>query len=250
MDCESKHVLKTVRKAFLIACILLTAAMVQAQRGGVGYVKLRESPGVAKKSAAPAGKVVRTSKSTKSAKVSHKAPSSKHTAPAAAAATGTDSVVNKKRARRVNKSSAVAENAGNSTDKSANNSSSSVTKPVRAGCDPEKEERTDLSGTYNGKVNYPDGGLDGDATLTVSGTRFTLTAGSKTETGNITAVTTCTYTAVAMMFGQWKTPQPGEPVLPPLPMFSLKATKKGDLLSLKPSASERRVFSFESAPKK
>jgi hypothetical protein len=236
MDCESKHVGKIVREVFLIASILFTAAMVHAQRGGTGYAKPNESPDVAAgKSAAPAGKVVKGGKSTRSTRARHKATSSKHeTGPAAAVATGTDAVGNKKRERRASKTSTA-----------------SVTKPARAGrCDPEKEERADLAGIYSGKVNYPDGGLDGDATLTISGNRFTLTAGSKTETGNITAVTTCTYTAVAMMFGEWKTPQPGEPVLPPLPMFSLKATKKGDLLSLKPSASERRVFSFESAPKK
>ena len=121
-------------------------------------------------------------------------------------------------------------------------------KPGR--CNPDKDERADLSGSYAGVINYPAAGLSGPATLTVTGNRFTLTSGSKTEAGNITAVITCNYTAVAMMFGQWKTPQPGEPVLPPLPMLSLTATKKGDQLTLKPSASEHREFIFEPNQKK
>ena len=123
-------------------------------------------------------------------------------------------------------------------------------KPKTGRCDPGHEERTDLSGTYSGNVKYPDGALDGDATLTISGNHFTLAAGSTIESGNISTVTTCNYTAVAMMFGQWKTPKPGEPVEPPLPVFSLRATRKGNYLTLIPSASERRMFSFKPAPKK
>jgi hypothetical protein len=121
-------------------------------------------------------------------------------------------------------------------------------KPGR--CDPDQDDRTDLSGTYVGKVNYPNNGLSGDATLTVNGNRFTLRSGSRTESGNITAVTTCSYTAVAMMFGEWKTPQPGEVPEPPLPMLSLRALRQGDRLTLKASPSERLVFSFEPAADK
>jgi len=127
----------------------------------------------------------------------------------------------------------------------AKSTGSPATSARTAGCDPDKDERVDLSGTYNGNINYPAGGMIGDATLTITGNRFTLNSGSKSQMGNITAVATCNYTAVAMMFGQWKTPQPGEPVLPPLPMLSLSATKKEGKLSLKPSPSERREFSFE-----
>ncbi|HEV7397074.1 MAG TPA: hypothetical protein VGN86_11230 [Pyrinomonadaceae bacterium] len=118
------------------------------------------------------------------------------------------------------------------------------------GCDPDKDDRVDLTGTYKGQINYPAAGMAGEATLTVNGNRFTLEAGSKTEAGNVTAIATCNYTAVAMMFGQWKTPLPGEKVLPPLPMLSLTAVKKADRLSLKPSPSERREFSFETSAKK
>ncbi len=117
-------------------------------------------------------------------------------------------------------------------------------------CNPEKEVRIDMSGTYSGNINYPDAGLSGEALLTITGNRFTLKAGTKSETGTITAVRTCGYTAVAMMFGQWKMPQPGEPVLPPLPMLSLRAVKKGGQLALIPSPSETRAFSFASSAKK
>jgi hypothetical protein len=124
---------------------------------------------------------------------------------------------------------------------------SATAAPKTGRCDPDKDERLDLSGTYSGSINYPAAGMLGDATLTISGNRFSLNAGSKSETGNITAVATCKYTAVAMMFGQWRTPQPGDPVQPPLPMLSLTATRQGDQLVLKTSPSERREFSF--APK-
>ena len=94
-------------------------------------------------------------------------------------------------------------------------------------------------------MNYPDDGLLGEATLTINGNRFTLSTQSKTETGRITAVTTCNYTAVAMMFGEWKTPQPGEPAPPPLPMLSLRAIRTKNQFLLKNSPSEKRPFSFE-----
>lgn len=123
-------------------------------------------------------------------------------------------------------------------------------KTIVGRCDPDKDERVDLSGTYKGQINYPAAGMSGEATLTVNGNRFTLESGSKTERGNVTAIVTCNYTAVAMMFGQWKTPVPGEKVLPPLPMLSLTAVKNADRLSLKPSPSERREFSFEMSAKK
>jgi cytoskeletal protein RodZ len=146
-------------------------------------------------------------------------------------------------------------NHNNNTGASATNAAGSTrvaaaTKARSGRCDPDQDERIDLSGTYRGNVTYPAGGLSGDATLTVSGYRFILRAGSRTESGNITAVTTCSYTAVAMMFGEWRTPKPGEPAAPPLPMLSLTAVRNGDQLTLKSSPSERREFSFVAADKK
>ena len=54
-----------------------------------------------------------------------------------------------------------------------------VAAPVSTGrCDPNMQEQTDLSGTYTGTVNYSEGGMSGDATLTITGNNFTLTSGS------------------------------------------------------------------------
>src|SRR2546421_12885146 len=42
-------------------------------------------------------------------------------------------------------------------------------RPVSTGrCDPNVQEQTDLSGTYMGTVNYAEGGLSGDVTLTIT----------------------------------------------------------------------------------
>src|SRR5207248_565068 len=92
-------------------------------------------------------------------------------------------------------------------------------------CDPMQQEQTDLSGTYTGKVDYSDAGLTGDATLTITGNNFTLTAGSATQSGRVTAVTTCGYTAATMMFGDLApvTPSPNPP--PALPAVSLRVRK-------------------------
>ncbi len=37
-------------------------------------------------------------------------------------------------------------------------------------------EQTDLSGTYTGNVNFPDHGMTGESTLTITGNKFTLTS--------------------------------------------------------------------------
>ena len=65
-------------------------------------------------------------------------------------------------------------------------------------CDNTKQEQTDLSGTYTGKLKHGDGPTV-DATLTVTGNTFTGTVGNESPHGKITAVTTCGYTAVTMM---------------------------------------------------
>ena len=114
-------------------------------------------------------------------------------------------------------------------------------------CDPEKHQLSDLSGTYHGIVNYPDGGFSGDATLTITGNQFLLVVGNAAQTGRITAVTTCSYTAATMMFGESKSAEPGKPPPPPLPVISLRATKKANDLILATIEGERRTFSF--APK-
>ena len=104
-------------------------------------------------------------------------------------------------------------------------------------------EQTDLSGTYTGTVDYPEGGLSGDATLTITGNNFTLTAGSTTQTGRVTAVTTRGYTAVTMMFGDLTPPAAGQAPAP-LPAVSLRARRMGTRVTLNSVPGEKRHFSF------
>jgi hypothetical protein len=119
--------------------------------------------------------------------------------------------------------------------------------PKRTGrCDPMQHEQTDLSGTYTGKVNYPDASLTGDATLTITGNNFTLAAGSTTQSGRVTAVTTCGYTGVTMMFGDLTPPTPSPNPPAALPAVSLRAKKMGDRVTLMSVPGEKRMFSFGS----
>jgi hypothetical protein len=111
-------------------------------------------------------------------------------------------------------------------------------------CDPSKQQSADLSGTYKGIVNYPDGGLTGEATLTVTGNQFLLTLGNAAQTGRITAVTTCSYTAASLMLGEPKKAEPGQPPPAPLPVISLRVIKKGSDVTLTSVTGERRTFSF------
>ncbi|HEX8919915.1 MAG TPA: hypothetical protein VF766_00465 [Pyrinomonadaceae bacterium] len=114
-------------------------------------------------------------------------------------------------------------------------------------CDPNAQEQTDLSGTYTGTVNYPEGGLSGDTTLTINGNKFTMTSGSTTQEGRVVAVTTCNYTAVTMMFGQEQVTATSGPQPAPLPVVSLRARKVGSGLTLESVGGESRQFSFSPA---
>jgi hypothetical protein len=98
-------------------------------------------------------------------------------------------------------------------------------------CDPMKHEQTDLSGTYTGKARH-DKEPAQDATLTVTGNNFTMTSGSETHSGRITAVTTCGYTGVTMMMGDLTPPPPGPNPPAALPAMSLRAKKVGNSLTL------------------
>jgi len=104
--------------------------------------------------------------------------------------------------------------------------------PRRTGrCDPMQQEQTDLSGTYTGKVKHgSEAAMDG--TLTITGNKFTMTAGSDTHSGTITAVTTCNYTAVTVM-------PDGAPKA-----MSLRAKKVGDSLSLTSVEGEPQQVTF------
>ena len=131
---------------------------------------------------------------------------------------------------------------------SAQNSNSSMTlaeqpRATRTGrCDPLQQEQTDLSGTYVGKVRHGDQ-APMDATLTITGNSFTMTMGSETHSGRITAVTTCGYTAVTIMHGDGGTSAPGT-TPPPNKVMSLRAKKVGDSLTLMsvPGEPEKVMF--------
>ena len=120
--------------------------------------------------------------------------------------------------------------------------------PMSTGrCDPMAQEQTDLSGTYTGSVDYAEGGLSGDATLTITGNDFTMTSGSSTQEGRVVAVTTCNYTAVTMRFGKDAGPTPpGTTPPPPLPTVSLRARRTGNGITMASVSGESRQFSFSS----
>ena len=115
--------------------------------------------------------------------------------------------------------------------------------PAMPPCDNTKQEQTDLSGTYTGKLKHGDGPVM-DATLTITGSNFTMTTGSDTHSGRITAVTTCGYTAVTIMMGDLTPPAPGPNPPPAHPAMSLRAKKVGDSLTLTTVPGEPQVASF------
>lgn len=120
-------------------------------------------------------------------------------------------------------------------------------RPTTTGrCDPTKQEQTDLTGTYTGKLKHGDEPVV-DATLTITGNNFTVTAGSDTHSGRITAVTTCGYTAVTMMTGDLTAPPAGPNPPPAMPAVSLRAKKMGDRITLTSVPGEKRTVSFTSA---
>ena len=123
-------------------------------------------------------------------------------------------------------------------------------KPAVSRCDPEKHEEADLSGTYTGTIDYPEAGMTGDATLTITGKEFTLTAGSTTQSGRITAETTCGYTGATMMFGDLTPPKPGPNPPAALPAVSLQAKRVGGRVTVVSVPGEKRQFKFGEVVKK
>ena len=111
-------------------------------------------------------------------------------------------------------------------------------------CDPTQQEQTDLSGTYTGKADHGNGQPPQDATLTITGNNFTMTSGSETHNGRITAVKTCGYIGVTMMMGDLTPPTPGPNPPAPLPAVSLRAKKVGDKLWLTSVPGEKMKVSF------
>ena len=114
--------------------------------------------------------------------------------------------------------------------------------PAMPPCDNTKQEQTDLSGTYTGKVKHGDQPAM-DATLTITGSNFTMTGGPEAMSGRITAVTTCGYTAVTIMMGDL-TPPPRGTAPPAHPAMSMRAKKVGDSLTLTTVPGEPQMASF------
>ncbi len=111
-------------------------------------------------------------------------------------------------------------------------------------CDPTKQEQADLSGTYTGKADHGNGQPAQDTTLTITGNTFTMTSGSETHSGRITAVSTCGYIGVTMMMGDLTPPAPSPNPPAPLPAVSLRAKKVGDRLWLTSVPGEKMKVSF------
>lgn len=101
----------------------------------------------------------------------------------------------------------------------------------------------DLSGTYHGTVAYPDGNLNGTATLTITGKEFTLAIeGGETVTGRISAVNTRGYIGATLRFGDRT--ESDKVASTPIPQVSVRARKMGMNLSLMSVPEDTRKFSF------
>ena len=143
--------------------------------------------------------------------------------------TMTNSNTNTSKPRRPRRPKPKPTPSAEATDTSAMTDTTAATPPRTGRCDPNKQEPADLSGTYTGKLQHGDDVRD--ATLTISGNSLTMTSGSDTHTGRITAVTTCGYTAVTIMHGDGGTSEPGK-TSPMNKVISLRAKKVGDSLTL------------------
>ena len=91
-----------------------------------------------------------------------------------------------------------------------------------------------LSGTYTGTINYPDGSMTGEATLTITDNTFTITAGSATQNGTLSARSWPGYTALSMRFGDAL----------PATIISTRAWHKGKSLRISSVRGETRAFTF------
>jgi hypothetical protein len=92
----------------------------------------------------------------------------------------------------------------------------------------------DLSGTYTGTINYPEGGMTGEATLTITSNTFTITAGSSTQNGTLSARSWPGYTALSLRFGETL----------PATIISTRAWHRGRSLRIQSVRGETRSFTF------
>ncbi|MCA1567355.1 MAG: hypothetical protein LC803_17225 [Acidobacteria bacterium] len=92
----------------------------------------------------------------------------------------------------------------------------------------------DLSGTYTGTINYAEGGMSGEASLTITSNTFTITAGSATASGTLSARSWPGYTALSMRFGDTL----------PATIISTRAWHRGRNLRIQSVRGESRAFTF------
>jgi hypothetical protein len=92
----------------------------------------------------------------------------------------------------------------------------------------------DLSGTYTGTINYAEGGMTGEATLTLTSDTFTITAGAATASGTLSARSWPGYTALSMRFGDTL----------PATIISTRAWHRGRTLRIQSVSGESRKFTF------
>jgi hypothetical protein len=106
-------------------------------------------------------------------------------------------------------------------------------------------ERVDLSGTYTGTLSTA-GGLDvggGPATLTITGTTFTLsTEGGATHNGRVYAVLTRGATSAAFYFADIN-----DPATSTAAVYNVRARKSGDRLTLTPAPQTNAKLTFTPA---
>ena len=101
-------------------------------------------------------------------------------------------------------------------------------------------QQTDLSGTYEGTVNYPDGGLRTDVILIIAKDKLRLlpvaseSVSANEIQGSIITNTTANYRAAVLALGD-----PSRPTI-----ISVHAILKNGELSLTSAAGETRAFSF------
>ena len=102
------------------------------------------------------------------------------------------------------------------------------------------EPQTDLSGTYEGVVDYPAGGLRSDAILIIKADKFWLSASRSESTtpqeieGDIIINSTANYIAAVMVLGNTSPPT----------IISVQALMKNGDLTLRSVPGEKRAFSF------
>ena len=101
-------------------------------------------------------------------------------------------------------------------------------------------EQVDLSGTYTGPVKTTGGHeMSGEATLTITGSTFTLTGEGMNHNGRVYAVLTQGEVSAAFYFADISVGTPPTPLV-----FNVRARKRGDRLSLWPAprTNDRMTF--------